>query len=77
MSTFIACETIITYGANTTPRCDSWVEVDSDTLTSGTFDVSQLDPVILAEAFGSGVVVFGVVLASLWTIATVINFIRS
>ena len=60
--------------------CDNWqfVElVDLINVAVETFDVSQLDPVTMASAFGGGFILVATAHAIGISIAAIINFIKS
>lgn len=52
-----------------------WISVDAGGIP-GAFDVSQLDPLIIAECFGSGFMLVTIFLVTCYAFAEVYNFIR-
>lgn len=61
---------------NGTIRCfGQFTQFDTSTVLT-VFDLSQLDPAILASAFGAGVIIVATAEATGIAVATLINFIK-
>lgn len=60
---------------DSTSTCTSWEWVDASGIP-GVFDLTTLDPVILANAFGSGFVLFGSVWLMGWSVRVILTFIK-
>ncbi len=72
MSTTIVCQGVLDVTVNP-PLCSvPWLGVD----TGLGFDVSQLDPVVVVQAFSAGAIMVFPVLAISWGAAMVVNSIR-
>ncbi|MET0082679.1 MAG: hypothetical protein ABW079_06665 [Sedimenticola sp.] len=56
-------------------RCSSWEEIElSDFFTK--FDISQLQPELIAAAFGAGVIIVAVAEATGIAVAAILNHIK-
>lgn len=78
MASVVYCNGNITQGLNGTPRCaDGWELMDVSNVSSLTgFDISVLDPTVLAQMYSIGFVLVGSVWLIGWAGREILAMIR-
>jgi len=66
MAALLSCSGVVNVTPEGVPQCDSWVLVDSATLTNT--QNTAIDPAELVEAFGAGFMVAFPLFVILWKI---------
>lgn len=76
MATVAICRGTQTFINGGGSVCDNWEILDAGGIP-GAFILSDLDPVILAQAFSSGFVLFGTIWLMGWGVRVLLNLIRT
>jgi hypothetical protein len=75
MSQIPTCNSGLLVQPDNSVICNQWQMIDAATLPSS-FDISMLDPAIIANAFGAGFIFVGSVWLIGWSVRVILNLIN-